>query len=108
MERHALHKAGNGVSELILTGDYGLADAAELKDVLLQALADSPAKLVVDLKDIGETELPFIQLLFALSAQARLDGRLICLRRPLPGSLLGSSARLGISSMDFEQAFDPE
>jgi len=53
-------------------------------------------------------ELAFFQLLFATSVQARLDGRRVSLRRPLPELLLKSSGQLGISTLDFEQAFDPE
>ncbi len=87
------------------SGSYGLAEASDLKEQMLDALARCGGTLVVDLSGVESADLTFFQLLFALSAQARLDGKKIVLGAPLPEPLRRAAGELGIAQRDFEQAF---
>ena len=97
-----------GCVALELSGDFGLSDAAELKQALSDALDASTGLLILDISQVEEASLTFFQLLFGLAAQARLDGKAVTRSGSLHPACSGAAAAMGITQQDFDQAFAPE
>jgi len=57
---------------------------------------------------VAGVDLTFLQLLFALSAQARLDGKRVVLDASIPDALCRRAEELGIARRDFEHVFHNE
>lgn len=87
------------------SGEFGLAEAAGLKEAMLEALAGCEGSLTLDLTGVESGDLTFFQLLFSLASQARIQGKRIVLGAPLPEPLRRAAGELGIAQRDFEQAF---
>jgi len=97
-----------GRVRLVCSGEFSLADAQELKQAMVGALNDADADLTLDLQDVAGVDLTFFQLLFALSAQARLDGKRVVLDTSIPDALCRRAEALGIARRDFEHVFHNE
>jgi len=97
-----------GRIRLVCSGGFSLADAQGLKQAMVGALNDSEASLALDLQDVADVDLTFFQLLFALSAQARLDGKSVVLDTSMPDALCRRAEELGIARRDFEHVFHNE
>lgn len=97
-----------GSIRLVCSGGFSLEDAQGLKQAMVGALNDSDTALALDLQDVSDADLTFFQLLFALSAQARLDGKSVVLDTSMPDSLCRKAEELGIARRDFEHVFHNE
>ncbi|MFP5223391.1 MAG: STAS domain-containing protein [Acidobacteriota bacterium] len=93
---------------LVFSGEFSLADAPALKQALVGALGDSDPVLALNLQDMDNADLTFFQLLFALSSQARLDGKRVVLDTSMPDSLYRRAEELGFARRDFEHVFHNE
>lgn len=97
-----------GRVRLVCSGEFSLADGAELKQAMVGALSDADADLTLDLQGVAGGDLTFFQLLFALSVQARLDGKRVVLDTSIPDALCRRAEELGIARRDFEHVFHNE
>jgi len=91
-----------------LSGAYGLAEAAELKQNLTAVLDAARTGVRLNLDAVESGGIVFFQLLFSFAAQARLDGIEVVLDLPLPEPLRQAAGELGLTQRDFEQAFSHE
>lgn len=103
-----LDSGQSGRIRLVCSGGFSLEDAQGLKQAMVGALNNSDAALALDLQDVSDADLTFFQLLFALSAQARLDGKSVVLDTSMPDSLCRKAEELGIARRDFEHVFHNE
>jgi ABC-type transporter Mla MlaB component len=95
-------------SVLSLSGAFALSDALTLKEAMESALGQCGGVLALRLEEVSEADLTFFQLLFALSAQARLDGKSVVLASSLPDSLVTKAEAIGFSRRDIEHVFQNE
>jgi len=95
----------SGSSRLVLSGEYAFAEAAGLRQAMIEALDACPGELLLDLGAVERGDLTFFQLLFALASQARLDGKRVLLDAPLSEPLRRAAGELGFAHRDMEQAF---
>ena len=78
-----------------LEGEINIAAAAELKNLLLQALA-SGKELRVDLERAAELDVTALQLLWAAEREARGSGRGFALAGRLPEEILAAATDAGL------------
>lgn len=105
MGQHQFEADQPGRARLILSGEFSLADAPELKQAMVDALNDCGGVLALHLDDVSGADLTFFQLLFALSAQAQQDGKGVELDAFMPDSLARRAEELGLARRDFEHVF---
>lgn len=79
-----------------LEGEVTIVCAAELKRVLLDALA-SGNKLRLDLKGATDLDITALQLLWAAEREARASGRSLTLAGAVPEEILVTVAEAGLS-----------
>lgn len=77
-----------------LDGEVGIACAAELKKVMLQALA-SGKDLQVDLQRATELDVTAMQLLWAAEREARKSGRRLFLAGQAPKEIIAAAGEAG-------------
>lgn len=87
------------------TGEFDVACVAEARAALAAALESVPQALRLDLSEVESADLTFLQLLFSLAVQARLDGKRVVLATALSEPLRRAAENLGFSQRDFHQAF---
>jgi anti-anti-sigma factor len=84
-----------GLNEIRLEGAIDIASAAELKALLLQALA-SGSEVRVLLQDATELDVTAVQLLWAAGREARNAGSVFTLVEPLPEEITKALAEAGL------------
>jgi anti-anti-sigma regulatory factor len=95
----ALTLAQDGVlSHLVLEGSVSIAEAAELKAMLLEAL-DSGLGLRIDLEKARDLDICVLQLLWCAERQWRLANRGLALQGPLTDAVAASFANAGMESL---------
>lgn len=80
-----------------LEGQVNIAAAAELKNVLLQALA-SGKELRADLGPASDLDVTALQLLLAAEREAQESGTRFVLAGPLPGEIAAGALAAGLAS----------
>jgi anti-anti-sigma factor len=95
---------GDGLCVIRLEGEIGISSAAELKVILLQALA-SGKKVRVDLKTTTEIDITALQLLLASEREARGSGCEFVLAGPILGEVSGAAHGAGFEK--FPLQLDP-
>lgn len=86
-------------AELELRGPLTLRHAAGIRDRLLTALAQN-SRLAVSLKDQGEVDVSFVQILLAARLSARLAGGRLRLTTPPDEGLVRIIALGGFTEME--------
>jgi len=88
-----------------LEGELNVASAAELKKMLVEALA-AKAELRVELENASELDVTILQLLWAAERAARVSGQGFGLAGRVPEQIAGSVAEAGFAR--FPGAADPK
>jgi len=78
-----------------LEGEVTIAYAAELKKVLLEALA-SGCELRLDMGSATELDISALQLLCAAEREARASGRVFTLEGTVPGEVVATATEAGL------------
>ena len=96
---------GEALCSIRLEGEVTIASAAELKKLLLQALA-SGSELRVELEGATELDITSLQLLWAAGREARRSGRGFTLAGKVPEEISAMANDAGFE--DFLQGLDPK
>ena len=84
-----------GMSVIRLEGEIDIASAAELKKVLLQALATG-AEVRLDVERATELDVTALQLLWAAERAAKGSGRTIAVVGEVPAEILVAAREAGL------------
>ncbi len=88
-----------GLCLIRLEGEINVASAAELKKLLLEALANQQQREVrVELKKASELDISILQLLLAAEREARASGKGFSLAGGVPEQIATSVAEAGFES----------
>ena len=94
---------GEAVCLIRLKGEIDITTAADLKKLLLRALA-SGKDMCVDLERATELDVTALQLLWAADREARGSGRSLKLAGPVPAELLAAVNNAGFESFPIGSA----
>jgi anti-anti-sigma factor len=89
-----------------LEGDVDIGSAAELKEVLLEALA-SKAKLRISVETATGMDVTAVQLLWAAEREARASGVILALQGPVPAILRATLREAGFDRFPFAENAEP-
>jgi len=78
-----------------LTGEVGIRNAAELKELLLQALM-SETELRVDISGATEVDITTLQLLWVAEREAHSAGKKFLLDGKIPDDILATANHAGL------------
>jgi anti-anti-sigma regulatory factor len=90
-----------GISLIRIDGDVNIAMAAEMKDLLVKALA-SGKNLHVSMASATELDVTALQLLYAADREAAKSGRKLTLDDHVPDEILSAMTDAGFAKFQFQ------
>ncbi|MGC2301181.1 MAG: STAS domain-containing protein [Acidobacteriaceae bacterium] len=89
-----------------LEGDIDIASAAQLKEVLLEALAQR-GEARISLETATGIDVTAVQLLWAAEREAKASGVVMALQGPVPETLRATLREAGFESFPFTDDGEP-
>ena len=89
-----------------LEGDIDIASAAQLKEVLLEALA-LRGEAQISLETAAGIDITAVQLLWAAEREAKASGVVLALKGPVPETLRATLHEAGFESFPFTNDAEP-
>ena len=89
-----------------LEGDIDIASAAQLKEVLLEALA-LRGEAQISLETATGIDITAVQLLWAAEREAKASGVVLALKGPVPETLRATLHEAGFESFPFTNDAEP-